>query len=265
MRAFLRDLFGTGTSEAGRNRGRPPSPNGASSFHLRWRAPGHTKAVRVTLEVIEPPQTRDLYFFALQATFAGDEADSGGAHIGLQWNARHPGTTAVNWGGYRSQSSGGSVLEGTESSLPSQPNDPNTRDYAWQPHRPYRLTIEPGSDVGWWRGSVTDMQTGVTTVIRELHGGGRWLSTPMVWSEVFAPCDAPPVAVRWTNLETESARGGWQPVDLVDVNYQHYNAGGCSNTDSSVDVDGFVQRTNTGRSTPQGATLAFGSEGLQRT
>lgn len=214
-------------------------------------------AARVTLEVTEPPRTSDLYFFALQATFSGAGADSGGAHVGLQWNQRHPGSTAVNWGGYHSQSSGGSVLSGTESQLPSRPDDPNTRDYEWLAHRPYRLTIEPGSEPGWWRGLLTDLSGGNTVTIRELDGGGSHLTSPMVWAEVFAPCDGPRVAVRWTDLEVAPKPGQWERVDTVDVNYQSYPAGGCTNTDARAVAGGFVQTTNTPRVTEQDRTLSL--------
>ncbi len=159
--------------------GMPPSGNGASSLHLIWEtSTRNVEAVRATLEITRPPASPDLYFFALQATFTGAAGDEGGAHVGLQWNLRHPGSTAVNWGGYRSQHHGGTILPGTESRLPSRPSDPNTRDYPWKPHRPYRLAIEPGYVPGWWLGSVTDLITGEATPIRELDGGGRALRAP---------------------------------------------------------------------------------------
>ena len=34
-----------------------------------------------------------------------------------------------------------SILDGTASSLPSTPSDPNTRDYPWREGVPYRLRI----------------------------------------------------------------------------------------------------------------------------
>ena len=72
-----------------RTHGFPPSGNGASSFHLGWRLPpgaGHLVSASVTLEVLTPPVVDDLYFWALQVTFPG----AGAAHLGLQWNHRHP-------------------------------------------------------------------------------------------------------------------------------------------------------------------------------
>lgn len=263
MRSFLNRWFGARADPTGhhpiRDRGRPPSGNGASSLHLIWQVPEESfTAVRATLEVAEPPRTSDLYFFALQATFRGGGLDRGGGHIGLQWNRRHPGSTAANWGGYRSQQLGGSVLAGTESDLPSRPNDPNTRDYPWQPHRRYRLSIDPGAVPGWWRGAIEDLATGELSVIRELDGGGSHLTVPLVWSEVFAPCDGPAVTVRWSDLQVANGTGPWQTITAVIANYQAWDAGGCTNTDNRADDGAFEQVTNTIRMTPDRALLHLG-------
>jgi hypothetical protein len=216
-------------------------------------------AVRATLDVTEPPRTQDLYFFALQATFRDRRADHGGGHVGLQWNRRHPGSTAVNWGGYQAQRLGGAVLAGTESTLPSRPNDPNTRDYAWKPRHGYQLTIARGSGPGWWRGTVTDLATDSTTVIRELDGGGTHLSAPLVWAEVFAPCDGPPVTVQWSGLQVADDSGQWHTVTAVTTNYQPWEAGGCTNTDSRALDQFFEQATNTVRTNPGGQSIRLGS------
>ncbi len=122
---------------------------GVSSFHLWWQdaPPEPVVAVEVTLEVVEAPVVDRLYFWALQATFNDATTDHGGAHLGLQWNPRYPGSRAANWGGYPKFGQWGAVLQGTPSPLPSTPNDPNTRDYPWQQGVPYRLRISR-SDVG---------------------------------------------------------------------------------------------------------------------
>lgn len=128
-----------------RTSGRPTSGNGASSFHLWWSVPygRMLSAAAVTLEVVEPPATDRLVFWALQVSFV--KPGGGGAHLGLQWNRRHPGGTAVNWGGYAPD---GSLLSGSASPLPSTPDDPNTRDLLWWPRRPYRLSIIPVEEPG---------------------------------------------------------------------------------------------------------------------
>lgn len=117
-----------------RTTGRPPSANGASSFHLRWGGlpPGAALVeVAVTLEVVTRPEAAELYFWALQAGFAGLGGDRlGAAHLGLQWYPAHPGSTAVSRGGH---SDAGGVLAGTESALPSATGNPNTCDLAWEP------------------------------------------------------------------------------------------------------------------------------------
>jgi hypothetical protein len=236
-----------------RTRGFPPSGNGASSFHLGWRLPpgaGHLVSASATLEVLTPPVVEHLYFWALQVAFPG----AGAAHLGLQWNHRHPGFGAVNWGGYAAD---GSLLAGTESPLPSTPDDPNTRDYPWQPGRPYKLGVHR-TDEGGWRGEVTDLTTGDPTTVRDLGAAARYLGDPMVWSEVFARCDDPAVTVRWSEFEVVTDGGDSFAPSALAVNYQSHVEGGCANTASVLDDrGGALQITSTERTTPQGAALPF--------
>jgi hypothetical protein len=237
--------------------GPPRSSNGASSLHLAWELGGGPwAACEATLEVLVPPAVPKLYFWALQASFVG-RGGGGGAHLGLQWHPAHPGSTAVNWGGYGPD---GRELSGSESSLPSTTGNVNTRDYQWVPARPYRLRIEPAPDRppgSAWRGSVTDLATGTTTVVRDLFARGDRLDGLMVWSEVFADCDDPSVTVRWSNLRALDVAGATHDVRAVRVNYQRVADGGCANTTSQLDPDasGFLQITATARTTPQGARL----------
>jgi len=205
-------------------------------MHLRWDpSPLSLLDVAVTLEVVEPPAVDELYFWALQASFVDGGRHIGAAHLGLQWYAPYPGSTAVNWGGYRD---GAGELEGEPSTLPSALGNPNTRDFAWWPRRPYRLRISGDGD-GWWTGSVSDLTTEETTVVRRLHGGGRALANPLVWSEVFARCDDPSVVVRWSDLSP-------QPVRLL-PSYQTHEDGGCANTASRREGDAYLQITNINR------------------
>ncbi len=234
-----------------RTSGRPPSPNGASSFHLWWDDRGPFTAVEATLVVERPPATADLYFWALQVGFSTAEGSVGGAHLGLQWNARHPGSTAVNWGGY---GRAGGLLEGTPSALPSRPHDPNTRDFPWRPGVSYRLRIEPGSGPGWWRGTVTDVAAGQTTVVRELAGGGDRLTDPVQWSEVFAPCDAPSVVVAWREPRGVTPDGVRVPTRYR-IGFQAYRDGGCTNTDVAVGDDAIRQITDVTRRRRDGSTV----------
>lgn len=211
-------------------------------MHLWWEpAPPEARDVSVVLEVVEPPSVPHLYFWALQVSFVDRGRRLGGAHLGLQWYDRHPGSTAVNWGGYRD---GAGELDGEPSPLPSATGNPNTRDFPWQPHRPYRLRIHGDGD-GWWTGSVTDLTTGETTTVRHLHGGGTGLARPVVWSEVFARCDDPRVTVRWTQPTPAPVR--FRPT------YQSHADGGCANTTSRRDGDGWVQITNVDRAQTQTA------------
>ena len=224
-----------------RLRGYPTSSNRASSMHLRWDpSPPPVLEVAVTLEIVEPPVVDELYFWALQASFLDAGRHLGAAHLGLQWYSPHPGSTAVNWGGYRD---GAGELDGEPSTLPSATSNPNTRDFTWRPRTPYRLRIRGDGD-GWWTGSVTDVTTQETTTVRRLHGGGDALAHPIVWSEVFARCDDPSVIVRWSDFAPTPSR--------LRPSYQSHVDGGCANTTSQRDGDAYLQVTNTERQTHLG-------------
>ncbi|HSG79619.1 MAG TPA: hypothetical protein VLD62_08570 [Acidimicrobiia bacterium] len=252
--------FSSAFTERERTSGRPTSANGASSFHLVWDV-AQTPLVEVeaTLEVLVLPAVKSLYFWALQVSFASQRRLKGGAHVGLQFNQRHPGSTAVNWGGYGAADTGGAILSGSMSSLASTPNDPNTRDFDWRAGHRYRLRVARSPVVlesgHAWRGSVTDLETGQVTVVRDLHTQGDHLVAPMVWSEVFARCEAPSVSVRWSDLRGVDPGGAVVVPRTVRVNYQTREDGGCDNTTVAVDELGIVQTTATPRQIPQGAIL----------
>lgn len=256
------------TLGGGRTSGEPRSSNGASSFHLRWDLYSEFDEISVVLEVVEPPTVDRLYFWALQADFAdGAGRSCGGAHLGLQWHPEYPGGTAVNWGGY---DAGGGILHGSGSTLPSSLGNPHTHDFPWRPHRAYRLTVsraEPqvGAEVpdgrSAWVGSVTDLETGLTTVVRELYPAGDRISGVVMWSEVFARCDHPSAAVRWSAPQARTLDGIVVEPAAVLLNYQTPADGGCSNTSSETDGTGVVQRTNTVRSHQTGARLGLPAGG----
>ena len=234
-----------------RDRGLPPSPNGASSFHIWWDVPDVPLAsVSVILEVLKPPEVSRLAFFAIQASFWSPGHHHGGAHTGIQWNPRHPRNLAVNWGGY---DRGGAILPGTESSLPSTPLDPNTRDFAWRPGARYRLTIGPRSagdgSPGRWPARIEGLDTGEDVVVRYLLCEGDHLRSPLVWSELFTRCDDPPIEVRWSEPSALNLDGEPVPVNRVRVTYQAYDAGGCTNTTVETDRVGIVQRSGCERMT----------------
>ena len=245
-----------------RTEGLPTSSNRASSFHLGWGATSAATGVSVTLEILDPPVVPRLYFWALQADMGAAGRRAGGAHLGLQWHPGHPGSTAVNWGGYRAS---GQELHGSDSVLRSATGNPNTRDFAWSPGRPYRLSIErsaadPGrpvpSGMTAWRGSVQDLHTGEIQVVRDLYMDGDSIVGVTMWSEVFARCDDPTVSVRWSRPVVHLPDRDVE-IAQVSVNYQSVADGGCTNTDSTADGVGVVQRTAVGRSTPQGTRLAL--------
>jgi hypothetical protein len=247
---------GRGASFDG-TRGRPRSPNGASSSHLVWLVPpGRWVEAEAGLEVVEPPAVPALVFWAVQASFV-DGPSAGGrrygaGHLGLQWYPAHPGSTAVNWGGYGPD---GLELPGSASPLPSVTGNPNTRDLAWRPGRPYRLRIAPAPG-GGWRGTVVDVPSGAQTTVRDLHAGGEHLDGLVVWSEVFADCEVPAGTVRWRGLRVRGDDGRWVEVSRVRVGYQALADGGCVTTDATLAGDAFEQRTAVVRTTSPGTVLA---------
>jgi hypothetical protein len=208
-----------------------------------WQVPTDEELVEVSVRLTVPalPSVPRLYFWALQVSFPG----GAGAHLGLQWGADAPNRLRhVNWGGYGAS---GAELLGEPSTLPSSFANPNTRDFDWEPGRPYRLRIARGAR--GWAGWVDD------TMIRCLDGPGETLQSPMVWSEVFADCDHPAVGVRWSDLEVVTRSGQHVPVHSALVGYQSRQDGGCDNTSSETDGNAFVQTTNTVRTTPVGESL----------
>jgi hypothetical protein len=267
----LRSLTAMAGGGGPREAGPPGSTNGASSFHVMWELASATRESRLVevsalLEILVPPRVSALYFWALQVDFLSEGRLRGGAHTGLQWNRRYPGNKAVNWGGYASPEDGGTILPGSASTLPGFTDDPHTLAYPWQPDRPYRLRVfRPPDRPGAWRAEVTDEAAGQTSVIRDLYVDaereagndprGHYLARPLVWSEVFADCDAPSVTVRWSELEVVDEAGSRSRPDRVRVNYQAALDGGCGNTTTAVDGQGILQVTNTLRTAPQDAVL----------
>lgn len=242
-----------------RTAGEPTSSNGASSLHLTWEIPQVPfTEVSAVLEILQPPLVPRLFFWALQVSFTSERMLRGGAHLGLQWHPRHPGSTAVNWGGYAPAEVGG-LLEGSVSSLPSARNNLNTRDFSWEAGRRYLLKVAPApeSPAGMhsWRGSVTDLESGLVTVVRDLHTTGAYLSAPMVWTEAFARCEQPGVAVRWSGMEAVAEGGRVVRPSRVRVNYQSHVDGGCDTTTVIPDELGIIQATGVQRQMPQGTLL----------
>lgn len=243
-----------------RTSGEPQSANGASSFHLVWDIPPvPLREVSATVEVLVPPVTNRLYFWALQVSFASERRLQGGAHIGIQWNRRYPGNTAVNWGGYGPADRGGAVLDGSDSPLSGVRGDRNTRTFPWKAGHPYRLTVAPAADgpgeATAWRGTITDLDSGEEHLVRDLYAEGEYLMSPMVWSEVFARCEQPSVTVRWSDLRAVGAHGEDLSPRRIRVNYQTRMDGGCDNTSVGVDELGVLQTTAVRRRVPQGALL----------
>jgi len=213
-------------------------------MHVFWEgSPTNAHAAETTLRIPQYPAATALYFFALQVSFVGEGGRRYGAgHLGLQWHPAHPGNTAVNWGGYEAS---GRELQGSASPLPSATSNPNTRDFAWTHGRPYRLRIERVSD--GWQGTIVDVESDHHTIVRTLFANGTRISDPMVWTESFAPCDAPSASVEWSDFRAEAPARS-VPVTRGRAHYQSFADGGCTNTSTHQRADGtWVQRTNTVR------------------
>lgn len=155
------------------------------------------------------------------------------------------------------------MLPGSQSNLEGFRDDPNTLAYEWQPGRPYRLRVfRSPEQPGAWRSEVTDVLAGHTETVRDLFphdlpgDSEAYLLRPVVWSEVFAECDAPSVTVRWSDLQVIDRRGNLvRPTGTI-VNYQAWEVGGCPNTTADIDGrGGLLQITNTARRVKQGAML----------
>jgi len=242
---------------------RPPAVRpaaGVSSFHLWWEgveAAAPIVEASVELEIETAPTADRLYFWAMQATFQDERTSYGGAHIGLQWNPNHPGHGAVNWGGYDATGNVQNVLRGSPSSLPSTPNDPNTRDYPWRAGITYRLRI---SRVGeGWLGQITNSATDHTDEIRALYAGGDRLGGLVVWAEVFANCDDSSSRARWSNLEARTATG--EVVRPTSVRLTFPDQGACPNNDTVFTPTGLLQITNAARTARHGAVLPVPAAG----
>ena len=240
--------------------GGAPADRGGSSavgggFHLWWKGVAADEpivACSVVLEVVQEPSVDKLYFWALQASFLDASGVShGAAHTGLQWNPRHPGGRAVNWGGYAQAADVRSVLDGTDSPLPGIPGDRNTRNFAWRADVPYRFAIHRGA-VGW-AATVTDLVTGSGLTIRELYAGGDRLGGFVMWSELFCRGDDPSAAVRWSQPEVLTASGRTAAPTALEVTYP----GGDEwrRLDVVVDEVGACQVTDTPRRTPHHAMV----------
>lgn len=224
--------------------GPPTSSNGASSFHLWLDVPIEPLvSASATIEVLQPPQVDRLVFWAFQVSFLDGANKLGAGHFGLQNYSKHPNSRAINWGGYYS---GGGELPGSVSVLASAANNINTRDFEWFANRQYRYKIEPSPDQGW-RASITDLSTGTETVVRDLHISADALTSPVVWTESFANCDEPGVAVRWSDIEVVTRGGQVIRPKSGTTSYQTLADGGCSNTTFEVDGVGVIQRTGTPR------------------
>lgn len=261
----LRDwLFGNRASTAsrlvrhpvpGRVSGPPQSSNGASSFHLWLQIdPRPMTSFSATIEILEPPRVGRLFFWALQVSFLKGSTPVGAGHIGLQHYSKHPNSAAVNWGGYDSS---GRVLAGSLSELASAAGNPNTRDYQWWPNRRYEYRISR-SELSGWRGTITDLSTGVETIIRDLLVEADGLGTPVVWTEAFAYCDEPGVAVRWSNFRGTRSDGALVRPSHGRVSYQSLADGGCTNTTFELAPSAVIQRTNTQRTIESGQVLRLG-------
>lgn len=254
MRDWVRNLLSPRVGE--RVSGTPPSASGASTFFLWWDLPYTEKLteIAVTLEVVLRPEVDRLVTFALQSAFL--RPGGGSCHLGLQHNPEFPDRCAVNWDGYTAK---GKRLESDEPSSTASGDELATRGFRWQKGVPYRLSIERGDQLDdgtyRWIGSVTDMQSGERHEIRRLLSRSPHMRGPVMYIESHGPCDGPRIEARWSNATAVSVGGGVRTVRSMRVDYQPHAAGGCTNTNSSVEDKYFIQRAGQMRTTKAGSTI----------
>ena len=231
-------------------------------MHLSWQMPSaHADdpvvEVSVLARIKHVPEVERLFFWALQVSFLEGGKPFGAGHMGLQYHPDYPGGGAVNWGGYHgSASTGSGELPGSALNITSTLNNPNTGDYPWLAERDYRYRIYRSPERGW-RGSVTDTETGVETVIRDLWCPGSELGQIVVWTEAFAHCDEPSAAIQWSDFQAVALSGTTLRPDGLRVNYQRLADGGCVTTNSLLgrSPGSVSQVTGTTRTTKQGTVL----------
>ncbi len=231
-------------------------------MHLSWQMPSApaddpVTEVSVLARIEHAPKVERLFFWALQVSFLEGGKPFGAGHMGLQYHPDYPGGGAVNWGGYHgSASTGSGELPGSALSISSTLNNPNTGDYPWMADRAYRYRIYRSPERGW-RGSVTDTETGIETVIRDLWCPGSELGQIVVWTEAFAHCDEPSVAIQWSDFQAVTLSGTTLRPNGLRVNYQRVADGGCITTNSLLGSNGrsVSQITGTTRTTKQGTVL----------
>lgn len=245
-----------------RETGLPTSSNGASSFHLAWLGTGNADLteIAVTLTVTDTPTQTALYYWAMSTDFYEAGVRQGSGHTGLQYINGYPNLHAVNWGGY--DAIGDVEWSGSTSALPSAQNNPNTRDFDWAPGVSYRFRIYSPS-AGLWRSEVTNLATNATTVIRDLFISASSMRGPQVWSEVFADCGAEQTSVQWSDLTYTVGSVTATPTG-VSTNYQTFDDGGCTNTNSfAVSTTTVEQRTSVQRVTPAATVIPLAAPSTQ--
>lgn len=225
--------------------GVPEGLPSASSFYLRWFGEtgnpddptdlGLYTGASAKLTVPETPVMSEIYFWALQVYFYDAEGNQlAGAHTGLQWAPGHPNNRAVNWGGYSDVTE--SELDGTTSDMPSATDNPNTRDYEWDINTEYTFEISHVGD-GFWRATVNG------ETIRDLEvPDSAFISTPILFSEIFAACDDPTHMVKWRDPYLYDADDNEYYFPEALREFQVIDA--CDNTDSYSIGGYFEMHTN---------------------
>lgn len=257
MRNWVRNLLSPRISE--RVAGAPTSGSGASAFYLWWDLPygERLNEISVTLDVQRRPEVDRLVTFAVQAAFV--KPSGGSCHFGLQHQPEVDGRNAVLWNGYDAK---GSLLEVRGDQQSSPANEDGSRAFEWSQGTPYRFTVERGEEEEDgrypWKGSITDLNSGESHIVCEILNSSPHLRAPVMYVESYSPCDGPGFEARWSNAVAVSTDGGVRTVQSMRVDYQPHAAGGCTNTNSTVEQGAFVQRVGQMRSTKPGSTIRLG-------
>lgn len=220
----------------------------ASSFHLYWNnlpVTAFNEASVIFRAIQKPALTADLVYHAMQVSFRQvDGTTRGGAHTGLQssYTNNNVTKTSVNWGGYDDIVGAGATFRGSFPTLPVQGTNYTSPLFAWYPDRDYQFRVfkspkqnylaaeltAGGDQVAGeiaWRATVTDLSTGVVTIIRDLLVPNcntvSGMNAPVMWSEDFNTLSAPvatePWDIRWSEPRVDGRLSSQVQINYPDV------------------------------------------------
>lgn len=187
----------------------PVTPYHVIDVWYEWPRP--TASLGVTMTVTHDPGLASAYywshFFKLEGARDGDANERQG-YMGLQTSGGGPRAVIFSIWNALGASTGCETFGGEGVGFKCR------IDYDWKVGHAYRFQAKAiGGD--WWRGSVTDETTGVTTWIGDIQSppGSGLAKSSVLFDEIYGPvdgCDAiPPARITFANLHGD---GGMRPT-----------------------------------------------------